>query len=273
MEYIPIRCKTAIRKVRGRFPYDYDLNIYRGCEHGCLYCYAVYSHRYLNDEKFYEHIYYKENILEVLEKELSSPHWKREKINLGSVCDSYQPCERELQLMRGVLKLMIKYRNPILISTKSKLILRDLDLIAELSALTDVHIVSTVTCADIFVQKIMEPYASISLERMKMLQMMKQHTQAHITILLMPIIPYINDSYENIEAIYELASQIGVEEIVPGVLYLRGPTKTYFLNKIKAYDKNLYQKIEYLYRKGSCDKAYKNQIYDCLSRVRQKYLL
>ena len=71
MEYIPIQCKSAIRKVRGGMPYQHDVNIYRGCEHGCLYCYALYSHDYLDDEKFYDHIYYKENIVEILEKEIT----------------------------------------------------------------------------------------------------------------------------------------------------------------------------------------------------------
>ena len=71
MEYIPIQCKSAIRKVHGGMPYQHDVNIYRGCEHGCLYCYALYSHDYLEDEKFYDHIYYKENIVEILEKEIS----------------------------------------------------------------------------------------------------------------------------------------------------------------------------------------------------------
>ena len=120
--------------------YQHDVNIYRGCEHGCLYCYALYSHDYLEDEKFYDHIYYKENIVEILEKEISKKSWQKKIINFGSVSDSYQPCEKKLELMRDVLKLMIKYQNPVNISTKSTLILRDLDLINELSKVAMVNI-------------------------------------------------------------------------------------------------------------------------------------
>ncbi|MFR1171281.1 MAG: radical SAM protein, partial [Coprobacillus cateniformis] len=252
MEYIPIQCKSAIRKVRGGMPYQHDVNIYRGCEHGCLYCYALYSHDYLDDEKFYDHIYYKENIVEILEKEISKPSWQKNIINFGSVSDSYQPCEKELGLMREVLKLMIRYQNPVNISTKSTLILRDIDLLAELSKVAAVNLTCTVTCADESIQQVIEPRAATSLERMKVLQILKQKTNASVGILMMPIIPYITDSYENIEAIYKLAQQIDLDYIVPGTLYLRGKTKPYFLNSIRQYDENLYWKLKHLYPKGSC---------------------
>lgn len=273
MEYIPIQCQSALRKVRQGFPYQYDVDIYRGCEHGCLYCYALYSHDYLNDHEFYKHIYYKENIVEILEKEISKSTWKKEIINFGSVCDSYQPCEKEFGLMRDVLKLMIKYKQPINISTKSKLILRDIDLLAELSKLTYVNITCTVTCADEMIQKIIEPHASSSLERMKVLQILKQKTNASVGILMMPIIPYLSDSYENIEAIYKLAHAIHLDYVVTGTLYLRGKTKPYFLNEIKKYNLNLYTKLNRIYSSPGLKKDYKNQLYQKIEILKKKYSL
>jgi len=273
MQYIPIQCKSAIRKIKKGTPYQYDVNIYRGCEHGCLYCYALYSHEYLKDHQFYDHIYYKENIIDILEKEISSPNWKKEIINFGSVSDSYQPCEKELKLMREILKLMIKYQNPINISTKSKLILRDIDLIAELSQVAKVNITCTITSADETIQKIIEPNATSSIERMKVLQILKQKTQATVGILMMPIIPYITDSYENMEAIYKLAYEIGLDYIVPGTMYLRGKTKPYFLNCIKVYDQDVYYKMKKQYIKGSCNKEYKQTIYQKLNQIRKQYPL
>ena len=129
--------------------------------------------------------------------------------------------------MREVLKLMIKYQNPINISTKSTLILRDLDLINALSKVTMVNITCTVTCADETIQKVIEPHASTSLERMKVLQIIKQKTNASVGILMMPIIPYLTDSVENFDAIYKLAKAIDLDYIVPGTLYLRGKTRSY----------------------------------------------
>ena len=117
------------------------------------------------------------------------------------------------------------------------------------------------------------PQAALSIERMKVLQILKQKTNASVGILMMPIIPYITDSYENIKAIYQLAYNIGLDYIVPGTMYLRGKTKPFFLNKIKGYDFSLYQKLALLYPKGSCSKEYKTQIYKKLYSIQKEYPL
>ena len=111
--YKEIYAKSACNKLKtSRFPFDLDLNIYRGCEHGCKYCYAIYSHDYLGVEKYYEDIYIKINIVEILERELSKKKSERKIINLGSVTDSYQQLEKKYKLMPDILRLMIKYKNP-----------------------------------------------------------------------------------------------------------------------------------------------------------------
>jgi DNA repair photolyase len=131
-----IACETALKKLKRRYPYSWDLNIYRGCAHGCRYCYAIYSHDYFKDSNYFENIYVKTNIVDLLESELKSENWKREVINIGGLTDSYQPCEEDLKIMPKILKLLIKYKTPAIISTKSDLILRDYRLIDKLSRLT-----------------------------------------------------------------------------------------------------------------------------------------
>jgi len=117
-----------MNKLKRKLPYEWDLNIYKGCEHGCKYCYAMYTHNHLNG-MFDQDIYIKTNVVDVLEKELRKPSWDRSIINIGGVTDSYQPCERDQQIMPEILKLLIKYKTPCIISTKSDLVLRDYDLI------------------------------------------------------------------------------------------------------------------------------------------------
>lgn len=168
---------------------------------------------------------------------------------------------------------MIKYKNPVNISTKSKLILRDLDLIDELSKIAYVNITCTITCADEIIQKIIEPHASSSIERMKTLQLIKQKTNADVGILMMPIIPYITDSYKNMKAIYELADKIHLDYVLPGIMYLRGKTKPCFLDHIKKYDYEVYLKTKSLYAKGSCDKEYKKLIYQRVNKVKKEHTL
>jgi len=104
LKYIEISCETAMNKLKRRMPYSWDLNIYRGCEHGCRYCYAIRSHEYLGSEDYFGDIFVKTNIVEQLEKQLSSPKWKREVVNIGGVTDSYQAAEEHYRLMPDILK-------------------------------------------------------------------------------------------------------------------------------------------------------------------------
>jgi len=114
--YKEMTCSVACHKLKRKIPFTWDLNIYRGCEHGCKYCYATYSHRYLDSEQYFDDIYIKTNIAEQLEKQLSRPSWKREVVNIGGVTDSYQLIEAQCKLMPDILRLMIKYRTPCILS-------------------------------------------------------------------------------------------------------------------------------------------------------------
>lgn len=165
MQIHRITARQALNHVGGD-PYDYDLNIYRGCAHRCRYCFAIYSQEFLKPQagetNFFEDIFIKDNIVELLERRLASPHWTGAVINIGGVTDSYQPVEAREKRMPEILRLMIRYRNPITISTKSVLMLRDLDLFDELSRLTYVGIASTVTTLDEPVRRVIEPGAAPS---------------------------------------------------------------------------------------------------------------
>ncbi len=271
MKYQELEVKSALNKVKGRFPFKWDLNIYRGCQHGCIYCYAIYSHKYLNDTNYFQTIYYKKNILNCLEKELSSPKWKRELVNIGGVCDSYQPIEEKLQIMPEILKLMIKYKTPIIISTKSSLILRDLDLIKKLSKITYVNIACTIITVDDNLRRIIEPGSSLIIERFKVLDQIKKHTNACTGIHIMPIIPFLTDQYGNLNGLYKMAKKVNVDYILPGILYLRGQTRTYFFNYLKKYDYNLYKKISSLYYQKEDFISYKKNLYTSINHLKKLY--
>ncbi|MGN8913375.1 SPL family radical SAM protein [Anaerofustis butyriciformans] len=266
-----IECKSAINKIsNSRLPYSLDLNIYRGCSHKCSYCYALYSNSYLGSTDFFNEIFVKKNILEVLEKELRKKK-DNKIINMGSVTDSYQPLEEKYGLMREVLKLMIKYNQPIIISTKSDLILRDIDLIEKLSKKTYVNIASTITVMDERIRKLIEPYSKSSIQRINMLKEIGK-TNANTAIHMMPIIPYITDSIENIDKIFYLGKQINVDYILTGPLNLRGQTRSYFLNFIRKNFSEEYKKIEKLYESSSTlNKEYLTNLNKKIYFIRKKY--
>lgn len=270
--YKEMTTSTACNKLKRKMPFAWDLNIYRGCEHGCKYCYAMYSHQYLDSERYFEDIYVKTNIVEQLEQQLSSPSWKREVVNIGGVTDSYQPIEAQYKLMPDILKLMIKYKTPCIISTKSDLILRDYDLIAELSNITYVNVAATITCMDEEVRGKIEPKGVESLKRFAMLKEFSK-TNASTGLHFMPIIPYITDTRENVNSLYAHAKDSKVDYVLPGTLYLRGKTRTVFFDFIKEEFPDLYEKLKLLYKTGGADKEYKNKLYLMVNELKAKYNL
>lgn len=294
-----IKVKKALNRInkssRINLPFHWDLNIYRGCEHGCNYCYAMYSHSYLEEKEgsdfleegfekklclsseerncaFFKKIYVKTNIIEALEKQLAVRGWKKEVINIGGVCDSYQPAEAKYELMRKVLALMIKYRNPVTISTKSDLILRDYDLLSELAELTSVNIAVTVTTVDENLSALLEPLASPPEKRFSVLRAFK-NTAVITGIHMMPILPFLTDSLHNLEQIMSLAAECEVDYALPEVLYLRGETRKHFFDFLELNFPELTDPYRKLYARGGADIAYKAELYGMLSLLMEKYNL
>ncbi len=272
MRYTEISCESAINQLKRRMPYSWDLNIYRGCEHGCKYCYAMYSHDYLGSENYFGNIFVKTNIVEQLEKQLSNPKWKREVVNIGGVTDSYQPAEEQYKLMPDILKLLIKYRTPAIISTKSDLILRDYDLIDELSKITYINVAATITTMDENVRKLIEPGGVESAKRFNMLKTFRR-SNASVGLHVMPIIPCLTDSFENFDMLFGMAQDSNVHYVLPGTLYLRGKTRNVFFEFIKKELPHLYNDLAVLYKTGGADKEYKNSLYKMVNELREKYKL
>jgi DNA repair photolyase len=267
-----ITCKTALNKLKRSIPYGWDLNIYRGCAHACSYCYAIYTHEYLNESNFSK-VFAKTNIAEQLDSELSKPTWKREIINIGGVTDSYQPAEAELKIMPEVLKILIKHKTPAIISTKSDLILRDYALIDELSKITYVNIASTIVTTDEEVRQKIEPNGSSSSARFAMLKEFRK-TNASVGLHTMPIIPYLTDSFANIESLCSEAQKANVHYMLPGVLYLRGGTRKVFFDFIQQSYPEKQELLQELYKKGGADKTYKDRLYsEIVNPLREKYLI
>ncbi|MCI9625747.1 MAG: radical SAM protein [Clostridia bacterium] len=271
MPYQEITCNTAIGHLKRQFPYAWNMNPYRGCAHGCRYCFAMYSHRYLDDSgDYFNDIYVKTNIVDRLELQLRRPSWKREIINIGGVADCYQPAEAHYQLMPEILKLLIRYRTPCIICTKSTLVLRDYDLIDELSRLTYVNVAATVTCMDENIRKKLEPGGAPSSQRFAMLKEFSK-TNVSTGLHVMPIIPYLTDNEANLRALFAQAADCRVGYVLPGTLYLRGNTRQVFFSFIQEAFPALYEPLTQLYKKGSAGKDYKDRLYQMVNKLRRQY--
>ncbi|MEI6093299.1 MAG: radical SAM protein [bacterium] len=251
-------------------PYNWDLNIYRGCSHTCRYCYALYSHKYLESENFFGDIFVKTNIAQALDRKLSSKSWRGEIINLGGVTDSYQQIEKQNLIMRDILKVMIKHRNPICISTKSELILRDIDLFCELASYTKVNIAVTITTTDEALQKIIEPGASSPKKRFEILEQFSK-TKISTGLHLMPILPFISDNKSSLEDIFSNARKANCNYVITAVLNLRGDTKTNYLKFIEQKFPDLISKYTSLYKSSFVTKEYNKSLYKEINLLKRKY--
>ena len=140
----------------------------------------------MEDHRFFDTIYIKQNIADRLATELAKPQWKREVVNVGGITDSYQPIEAEMQLMPDILKLLIQYKTPCIISTKSDLILRDFDLLDQLSRITYVNVAATITTTDETLRKKLEPGGVPSDRRFSMLKAFAK-TKVHTGLHAMPL--------------------------------------------------------------------------------------
>jgi DNA repair photolyase len=189
--------------------FDRAVNPYRGCEHGCVYCYARPSHAYLGYSPgldFETKLLFKPEVAELLEKELRKPNYVARTMALGSNTDPYQPVERTLKLTRAVLQVLDRYNHPVGIVTKSAGVLRDLDILTSMAKRRLVRVYLSVTTLDPALARKMEPRAAAPARR---LQAIAELTRAGVPagVMVAPMIPGLNDA--EMEKIVETASRAG----------------------------------------------------------------
>ena len=268
-----IQVKSGLHRVKGNFPFNWDLNVYRGCGHGCVYCYALYSHDYLKpNEDFYGNIYVKENLVEVLDKEFRKKSWKGEMVNLGGVTDSYQPLEKTVEMMPDILKVFIKYRNPLTISTKSDLILRDIALYSQLASLTTVNISVTITTPDESIRKMIEPFGTKSTNRFKVLE---EFAKLPLTtgLHVMPIIPTLTDDYDDLEQLFQQAAKSHVDYLLTGKLYLRGKTRPRFIDFMRNHYPERFHEFSGIFTHEESKQQYSRKLNEKIGLLRRKYTI
>lgn len=191
-------------------------------------------------------------------------------INLGGITDSYQPIEKEQKIMPKILKLLIQYKTPAIISTKSTLILRDIELLKELHQVAGIQIAFTITTLDEGLAKKIEPGADSVKMRIKAIKTLKQ---AGLTVgwHLMPIIPYITGTKTNLTKIFQIGEQCQIDYMITSILNLRGNTRKYFFEFIKNTYPNYHQPLYNLYHNKTKYKEYKTQLYRLLDDLSLKY--
>ena len=202
-------------------PFDRSINPYRGCEHGCFYCFARPTHAYLGLSAgldFESKLFAKEGAAALLEKELASPKYKPRVLALGASTDAYQPVERQYRITRSVLETLARARHPVSIVTKSNLVLRDLDVLAPMARDGLVKVFLSVTTLDRALARKMEPRAPTPERRLEAIEKLAE-AGVPVGVMVAPIIPAVNDA--EIEKILTRAQAAGAQEA--GYVTLRLP--------------------------------------------------
>jgi DNA repair photolyase len=219
---------VIVRQTSPDIPFDLSINPYRGCEHGCVYCYARPSHNYLGLSSgldFETRLFYKPDAARQLAVELRQPSYRCSPIALGTNTDPYQPIERQYQVMRGILETLRQFRHPLTITTKSALVLRDLDILAPMAAEGLVRVAISITSLDPDLARRLEPRASAPSRRLAALRGL---SEAGVPTMVMtaPLIPALTDS--EMETILEAAREAGARHAAWTLLRLPFDVKELF---------------------------------------------
>ena len=239
------RAKSVIQRHDSPdLPFDYSLNAYRGCEHGCIYCYARPSHAYLNLSPgldFETRLFAKPEAAQLLRAELAKPSYQCSPIALGSNTDPYQPIEREWQITRQILQVLAECKHPLSIVTKSALIERDLDLLAQLARDNLVQVFISITTLDAELARKLEPRASSPRRR---LQAMQRLNEAGVPcgVMVAPVIPFLTDA--ELESVLQAAYEHGARTTAYTLLRLPYELKELFKDWLATH---------YPLEGGTCD--------------------
>jgi DNA repair photolyase len=255
IRFYEVRARSVLNRVpeRSRLPFRFTVNPYRGCTHGCVYCFARPTHTYLDfgaGRDFEREIVVKVNAPEVLRAELARPSWTREHVALGTNTDPYQWVESRYRLMPGIWEALRDSRTPCSILTKSPLVLRDLPLLLQIAERTTMIANLSIPTLEERAWRATEPHTPHPRAR---LEAVGELNRAGIPtgIMIAPLMPGINDSPVQVERILEGAREAGAAGVGHITLHLRGEVREVFFDWLRSSRPDLVERYERLYARGA----------------------
>ena len=267
-----IRARSALNRVskQSQMPFRFSVNPYRGCSHACIFCFARPTHTYLDlnaREDFEREIVVKVNAPELLRAELSRPSWTHEHVALGTNTDPYQWVESRYRLMPGIWEAIRDSRTPSSLVTKSPLVLRDVNLLAEISEVSEMTVYLSVPTLDEGAWRETEPHTPSPRARIEAVAELNR-AGVPAGILVAPLMPGINDSPEQVSEILDLAAEAGAVSVAGVTLHLRGEVREIFFDWLRHYRPDLIRYYEQLYSRGAYAQNEKRREHSELVRYR-----
>jgi DNA repair photolyase len=276
VEYFTLPAKSLLNRCNSnrRLPFSWTINPYRGCEFACKYCYARYTHEFMemrDGVEFEQKIYVKQHTAELLRRDLKKVK-PGESISLGTATDPYQPAERRYEITRGILEEFARHRGFELgIVTKSNLIVRDIELLREVSQHNTLSIHITITTLNVELARILEPRAPRPDLRMDAVRELSA-AGLNVGVSSSPVLPGITDSPADLEALVRAAATAGARHIFAGPLFLKPCSAAIFLPFLEEHFPQLVENSRQRYRESAfLPPSYGKRIAELISSFRRKY--
>jgi len=278
VEYFTLPAKSLLNRCvsRRQMPFTWTINPYRGCEFGCRYCYARYTHEFMemrDGMEFEQKIYVKQHAAELLRQELRKvkPH---ESIALGTATDPYQPAERRYEVTRGILEEFARHRGYELgIVSKSNLMIRDLELLKEVARANKLSVHITITTLDADLARILEPRAPRPDLRLAASRSLAE-AGLRVGISCSPVVPGITDAPADLEALIRAAAESGADYVFANPLFLKPCSAAVFLPFLAQNFPHLVENYRQRYQdRAFLPPAYAKRLLELIERLREKYRL
>ncbi len=274
--YIEIDVQTALTRVESaNMPaMKWSLNPYRGCKHGCVYCYARYTHTFLEldpDQDFSQTVFVKRNLAQALRADLRAAGWRREQVSIGTATDPYQPAEGRYQLTRGALLVLRDQLTPAALVTKNTLALRDAEIMASLHRAARFHLIMSITTLDERLARELEPDVPGPAQRLRALAELAK-AGVPVSVGLAPILPGINDDEVHLAALFEAAYDHGAEVGFHQPFRMYAATRTTLFAYLRRHHPHLLEPYRRLYlSQQDPPRAYREQLRARIDRLRQRF--
>ena len=271
-DYQEVTCRSALNRVEG-MPFAWTLNPYRGCTHGCHYCFARRYQTHLEldtGDEFASVILVKVNFADILRAELARPGWRRDLIGFGTATDPYQPIEGHYRLTRRALEALVDHPAPIGLVTKGPLVVRDLDLLVDLSRRAPCTVHMSVPTVDEGAWRALEPGTAHPLQRLRAVRAL---TDAGVNagVIMAPIVPGLTSQPARIEATIKAIADHGARFCGGIVLHLEGGTRDHFLRFLSREFPDLAPRVDRLYAGKYAPRPYRDQVHAVLTLLRRRY--
>jgi DNA repair photolyase len=270
--YQEVACRSALNPVKG-MPFEWTLNPYRGCTHGCHYCYA---RRYQTQfelgagDEFASIIFVKTNFVEVLRRELRKPSWTNEYVAVGTATDCYQPIEGHYKLTRRSLEALAEAGNPAGIVTKGPMIVRDIEVLQDLDRRAGCTVYISVPTVDEDAWAQLEPGTAHPLKRLRAVRELNE-AGVRCGVLMNPIVPGISSKPAILERTVKAIADSGASFVGCNVMFLEGGTRDHFMRWLADAYPQLLEGYERLYARKYAPAAYRNEVKQVISLLRTKY--